>query len=59
MQDPFETKNFKESDNINDRTPSKPVRKNGSILRVRTQQEEARLQQYHVVWLVEQKKQRT
>ena len=59
VQDPFETKNFKESDNNNDRTPSKPVRKNGSILRVRTQQEEARLQQYHVVWLVEQKKQRT
>ena len=42
--------------NNNDRTPSKPVRKNGSILWVRTQQEEARLQQYHVVWLVEQKK---
>ena len=25
VQDPFETKNFKESDNINDRTPSKPA----------------------------------
>ena len=35
---------------------SKPVGKNGSMLRVRTQQEEARLQQHHVVWLVEQKK---
>ena len=54
---PFETKNNnQESDNNNDRTLSKPVRKNGSMLRVRTQQEEARLQQYHVVWLVEQKK---
>ena len=49
---------FKESDNNNDRTQSKPVRKNGSIRWVRTQQEEARLQQHHVVWLVEQKKQR-
>ena len=56
----FETKNNnQESDNNNDRTPSKPVQEDGSILWVRTQQEEARLQQYHVVWLVEQKKQRT
>ena len=45
--------------NNNDRTPSKPVQEDGSILWVRTQQEEARLQQHHVVWLVEQKKQRT
>ena len=48
----FETKNInQESDNINDRTTSEHAG-------VRTQhsKKKQRLQQYHVVWLVEQKK---